>query len=157
MDDNDGHRWDDDRLMALLTGLLDDPGVDCAEASTSAAPNDQPAKLSLEDVVAAGRAAFYWLDVVVTCRAWPDTSGRPPEPRPPASPATSSAAPHGIDDDLKARVSPLRRAAHCSEWAVRSEAVRPGARRCSTAPAPGPRSPCAGSRWTAGTPRDANA
>lgn len=68
MDDNDGHRWDDDRLMALLTGLLDDPEVDCAEASTSAAPNDQPAKLSLEDVVAAGRAAFCWLDVVVSLR-----------------------------------------------------------------------------------------
>jgi hypothetical protein len=68
VDENDGYRWDDGQLMTLLTGVLDDPEADCAEAPTSAAPNDQPAELSLEDVVAAGRAAFCWLGVVVTLR-----------------------------------------------------------------------------------------
>jgi hypothetical protein len=47
--------------------VLDDPEADCAEAPTSA-QDDEPAELSLEDVVAAGRAAFCWLDVVVTVR-----------------------------------------------------------------------------------------
>ena len=68
MDGNDRHRGDGDQLMTLLTGRLDDPEADCAEASTSAAPNDQPVEFSLEDVAAAGRAAFCWLDVVVTLR-----------------------------------------------------------------------------------------
>jgi hypothetical protein len=68
VDDNDGYRWDDGQLMTLLTGVLDDPEADCAEAPTSAAQDDEPAELSLEDVVAAGRAAFCWLDVVVTVR-----------------------------------------------------------------------------------------
>ncbi|MGY1762279.1 hypothetical protein ACI79G_15210 [Geodermatophilus sp. SYSU D00779] len=67
MDENDGYRWDDDQLMTLLTEVLD-PEADCAEASTSAAQDERPAELSLEDVVAAGRAAFCWLDVVVTVR-----------------------------------------------------------------------------------------
>jgi hypothetical protein len=89
VDENDGYRWDDGQLMTLLTGVLDDPEADCGEAPTSAAPDDQPAELSLEDVVAAGRAAFCWLDVVVTLRASPGTSGRPPEPRPPCGPAPS--------------------------------------------------------------------
>jgi hypothetical protein len=66
--ENDCHRWDDDQLMTLLTEVLADPSVDRAEAPTPAAPNDRPAELSLEDVVAAGRAAFCWLDVVVTLR-----------------------------------------------------------------------------------------
>ena len=68
MDDIDGYRWDDGQLLTLLTGVLDDPEADCAEAPTSAAQDDEPAELSLEDVVAAGRAAFCWLDVVVTVR-----------------------------------------------------------------------------------------
>lgn len=68
MDDNDGHRWDDDQLMTLLTEVLDDPDTDCPGAPASAARDDRPAELSLEDVVAAGRAAFCWLDVVVTVR-----------------------------------------------------------------------------------------
>ena len=68
MDGDNGHRWDDGQLMTLLTEVLDDPEADCAEAPTSAAPNDRPAELSLEDVVAAGRAAFCWLDVVATLR-----------------------------------------------------------------------------------------
>src|SRR4051794_41791409 len=124
--------------MALLTGLLDDREVDYAEASTSAAPNDQPAKLSLEDVVAAGRAAFYWLDVVVTCREWPDTSGRPPERRPPASPATGSAALHPVDDHLKGPASPPRRAAHPPGRGAPGQGVGAGGRRWSAGPAPRP-------------------
>ncbi len=68
MDESDGYRWDDGQLMTLLTEVLDDPEADCAEASTSATSDDRPAELSLEDVVAAGRAAFCWLDVVVTLR-----------------------------------------------------------------------------------------
>ena len=67
MDGDNRHRWDDGRLMTLLTEVLADPEADCAEAPTSAAPDDRP-ELSLEDVVAAGRAAFCWLDVVVTVR-----------------------------------------------------------------------------------------
>jgi hypothetical protein len=66
--ENDCHRWDDDQLMTLLTEVLADPEVDRAEARTPAAPDDRPAELSLEDVVAAGRAAFCWLDVVVSLR-----------------------------------------------------------------------------------------
>ncbi|SHN62921.1 hypothetical protein SAMN05660350_01101 [Geodermatophilus obscurus] len=68
MDESDGYRWDDGQLMTLLTEVLDDPEADCAEASTSATSDDRPAEISLEDVVAAGRAAFCWLDVVVTLR-----------------------------------------------------------------------------------------
>jgi hypothetical protein len=68
VDGDNGHRWDDGQLMTLLTEVLADPEADCAEAPTSAAPDDRPAELSLEDVVAAGRAAFCWLDVVVTLR-----------------------------------------------------------------------------------------
>jgi hypothetical protein len=68
VDGNGGRRWDDDRLTALLTGVADDPDGGRAEAPTSAAPDDEPAGISLEDVVTAGRAAFCWLDVVVTVR-----------------------------------------------------------------------------------------
>ena len=68
MDEYDGYRWDDDQLMTLLTVVVDDPEADCAEAPPSAPPDDRPAELSLEDVVAAGRAAFCWLDAVVTVR-----------------------------------------------------------------------------------------
>lgn len=41
---------------------------DGAEAPTSAGRRDRPTGMCLEDVVAAGRAAFCWLDVVVTLR-----------------------------------------------------------------------------------------
>ena len=67
MDEDDGCRWDDAQLMTLLTEVPD-PAADRAEAPTSAAGGDRPAELSLEDVVAAGRAAFCWLDAVVTVR-----------------------------------------------------------------------------------------
>ena len=65
MDESDGYRWDDDQLMTLLTEVLD-PEADCPGAPASAVREDRPAELSLEDVVAAGRAAFCWLDVLVT-------------------------------------------------------------------------------------------
>ena len=67
MDERDGYRGDDRRLMTLLAEVPG-PEADRAEAPTSAAGGDRPAELSLEDVVAAGRAAFCWLDVVVTVR-----------------------------------------------------------------------------------------
>lgn len=52
---------DEDHVVALLTEVLDDPEADRAQ-------DDQPAGISLEDVAAAGRAAYCWLDVVVTLR-----------------------------------------------------------------------------------------
>jgi hypothetical protein len=67
VDERDGYRWDDRRLMTLLTEVPG-PEADRAEAPTSAPGGDRPAELSLEDVVAAGRAAFCWLDAVVTVR-----------------------------------------------------------------------------------------
>ena len=67
MDERDGYRGDDRRLMTLLTEVPR-PEADRAEAPTSAPEGDRPAELSLEDVVAAGRAAFCWLDVVVSLR-----------------------------------------------------------------------------------------
>jgi hypothetical protein len=41
---------------------------DCAQLPPPAAPDDRPAEFSLADVVAAGRAAYCWLDVIVTLR-----------------------------------------------------------------------------------------
>ena len=67
MDERDGYRGDDRRLMTLLTGVPG-PEADRAEAPTSAPEDDRPAELSLADVVAAGRAAFCWLDAIVTVR-----------------------------------------------------------------------------------------
>ncbi len=63
MGGTDGGWWDDDQLMVLVAEVLDGE----APSGTSAQP-EAPAELSLEDVVAAGRAAFCWLDVVVTLR-----------------------------------------------------------------------------------------
>jgi hypothetical protein len=68
VDGNGGHRWDDDRLMTLLTRVRDDEEDDGAEAPVFAGRSDRSTGMSLEDVVAAGRAAFCWLDVVVTLR-----------------------------------------------------------------------------------------
>lgn len=68
MDGNDCDRWDDGQLMTLLAVVLDDREADCAERPPPAAPDDRPAGLSLADVVAAGRAAYCWLDVIVTLR-----------------------------------------------------------------------------------------
>jgi hypothetical protein len=80
VDGNDCDRWDDGQLMPLLTRVLDDREADCAERPPPvaphdcailpppAAPDDRPAEFSLADVVAAGRAAYCWLDVIVTLR-----------------------------------------------------------------------------------------
>jgi hypothetical protein len=80
VDGNDCDRWDDGQLMTLLAVVLDDreadcaerpPPVapdDCAELPLPVAPDDRPAEFSLADVVAAGRAAYCWLDVIVTLR-----------------------------------------------------------------------------------------
>ena len=84
---NDRPRWDDGQLLALVAEVLDE------EPPASPAQLDQPAELSLADVVAAGRAAYCWLDVVVTLRDVTRHQGVDVEPRPPTSPATSSTAP----------------------------------------------------------------
>jgi hypothetical protein len=63
MGGTDGGWWDDDQLMVLVAEVLDGE----APSSTSAQP-EAPTELSLADVVAAGRAAFCWLDVVVWLR-----------------------------------------------------------------------------------------
>jgi hypothetical protein len=80
VDGNDCDRWDDGQLMTLLAVVLDDREADCAELTLPvapddcaqlpppAAPDDCAAEFSLADVVAAGRAAYCWLDVIVTLR-----------------------------------------------------------------------------------------
>ena len=60
MGGTDGGWWDDDQLMVLVAEVLD--------GEAPSAQSEPPAELSLEDVVAAGRAAFCWLDVVVSLR-----------------------------------------------------------------------------------------
>jgi hypothetical protein len=57
-------RWDDERLMTLMTEVLDgeEPPWSSVQAGRSAEPK-------LADVVAAGRAAYCWLDTVVTLRS----------------------------------------------------------------------------------------
>jgi len=68
VDGDGGHRWGDDQLMTLLTGGRDDEEDGCVEVPASAAQDDRSAGITLEDVAAAGRAAFCWLDVVVSLR-----------------------------------------------------------------------------------------
>ena len=75
MGGTDGEWWAGDRLVALLTGVRDDVEDDRADAPTSDAQDDQPAGISLEDVVAAGRAACCWLDVVAWLRKVPRPAG----------------------------------------------------------------------------------
>lgn len=83
----DRPRWDDGQLMALVAEVMDE------ELPGSPAQADRPAELSLADVVAMGRAAYCWLDVVVTLRNVTRHQEADAEPRPPTSPATSLAAP----------------------------------------------------------------
>jgi hypothetical protein len=85
--------WDDGQVMSLVAQALNDGEAGCAEASTSAAPDDQPAELSLADVVDAGRAAFYWLDVIVSLRHVTRHDGLPRQPRPVMSPAPTGLSP----------------------------------------------------------------
>ncbi len=90
----DGHwRWDDGHLMGLAVQVLDGQEA-CGEGSpTTAAQDHRPAELSLADVVAAGRAAYCWLDVLVGLRNVMRHHGADAESRPTASPATSLAPP----------------------------------------------------------------
>ena len=85
---NDRPRWDDGQLMALVAEVLDEEDL-----LGSPAPAGRPAELSLADVVAAGRAAYCWLDVIVTLRNVTRHQEAEVEHRPPTSPATSLAAP----------------------------------------------------------------
>ena len=90
---DDRPRWDDGQLLTLVAEVLDDD-----ELTGSSAPAGRPAELSLADVVAAGRAAYCWLDVVVTLRDVTRHQGADVEPRPPASPTappTGSTATEG--------------------------------------------------------------
>jgi len=84
---NDRPRWDDGQLLALAAEVLDE------EPPGSPAQPDRPAELSLADVVAMGRAAYCWLDVVVTLRNVTRHQEADAEHRPPTNPATSLAAP----------------------------------------------------------------
>jgi hypothetical protein len=61
-------QWDDGRLVGLAVEVLDGDEARPGRSTTSAAPDDSPAELSLADVVAAGQAAYCWLDVMVTLR-----------------------------------------------------------------------------------------
>ena len=85
---DDRPRWDDGQLLTLVAEVLDDD-----ELTGSSAPAGRPAELSLADVVAAGRAAYCWLDVVVTLRDVTRHRGADVAPRPPTSPATGVTAP----------------------------------------------------------------
>ena len=84
---DDRPRWDDGQLLALVAEVLDE------QLPASPAQADQPAELSLADVIAAGRAAYCWLDVIVTLRNVTRHHGADAEPRPLPDAATSLAAP----------------------------------------------------------------
>src|SRR4051812_50137027 len=88
--------------MALVVEVLDDedpvlgdgdPALDDEGLPGSSASAGRPAEISLADVVAAGKAAYCWLDVVVTLRNVGRNQGGGVESRPPPSPATGWAAP----------------------------------------------------------------
>ncbi len=85
--------WDDGQVMSLVAQALDDAGTGCAEPPTSSAQDHRPAELSLADVVDAGRAAFVWLDVIVSLRHVTRHDGLPREPRPVMSPASTGLSP----------------------------------------------------------------
>ena len=65
---DDRPRWDDGQLMGLAVEVLDDEEACGDEHPTSAAQDRRLAELSLADVVAAGQAAYCWLDVIVSLR-----------------------------------------------------------------------------------------
>ncbi|MGY1690664.1 hypothetical protein [Geodermatophilus sp. SYSU D01105] len=67
MSRRDRPRWDDGQLMDLALRVSDEQARDDA-APRSRAPVRRPAELSVDDVVASGRAAYCWLDVVVWLR-----------------------------------------------------------------------------------------
>jgi len=79
---------DEDPVLGDGDPVLDDEGLPGSSASAG-----RPAEISLADVVAAGKAAYCWLDVVVTLRNVVRNQGADVESRPPTSPATGWAAP----------------------------------------------------------------
>ena len=79
--------WDDGQVLSLVAQALDDQEAGCDQHPTSSAPAHRPAELSLADVVDAGRAAFVWLDVIVSLRHATRHDGPPRGPRPVVSPA----------------------------------------------------------------------
>ncbi len=65
---NGHHLLDDERVMGLMAEVLEAEQDGCDASPTSSVRDDRPAELSLEDVVAAGRGAFVWLDVIESLR-----------------------------------------------------------------------------------------
>jgi hypothetical protein len=66
---DDRLRWDDGQLWGLAVQVLDGKDACCDDLTTSSAGDLRPAELSLSDVVASGRAACCWLDVIVHLRS----------------------------------------------------------------------------------------
>ena len=85
--------WDDGRVMGLVVQVLDCEAADRYPSPTASAGQQRPAELSLADVVDAGRAAFVWLDVIVSLRHITRHDGLPREPRPVMSPASTGLSP----------------------------------------------------------------
>ncbi|PRY35567.1 hypothetical protein LY71_1287 [Geodermatophilus tzadiensis] len=73
--------WDDGQVLSLVAQALDDGDAGCDESPTSSAQDHKPTELCLADVVDAGRAAFVWLDVIVSLRHVPRHDGLLREPR----------------------------------------------------------------------------
>ncbi|MGY1640549.1 hypothetical protein ACI782_05375 [Geodermatophilus sp. SYSU D00703] len=67
--------WHDGRLVDLAVRVLDGEVAWCDGVLRSPAHDNRPAELSLDDVVASGRAAYCWLDVVVWLRDVPRHHG----------------------------------------------------------------------------------
>ncbi|WP_369255278.1 hypothetical protein [Geodermatophilus amargosae] len=65
---DDRLRWDDGQVIGLAAEVLDDEEARRDGRATPAATDHGPARLILADVVAAGRAAYCWLDVIITVR-----------------------------------------------------------------------------------------
>ena len=65
---DDRPRWDDGQMIGLAVEVLDGEEARRDGLAAPAATDRGPAELALADVVAAGRAAYCWLDVIVTLR-----------------------------------------------------------------------------------------
>lgn len=79
--------WNAGRRMDLAVLVLNREEAHRDEVKMSSAPDRRPAQLPLADVVAEGRAAYCWLDVVVSLRSvtrhqeWGTGASTGPEPR----------------------------------------------------------------------------
>ncbi|GAB3314806.1 hypothetical protein GCM10027451_30050 [Geodermatophilus aquaeductus] len=82
-------RWDDRQVIGLAAEVLDGEEARSGGLATPAAQDSDRAEPSLADVVAAGRAAYCWLDVIVTVRNVTrhhgPVAGASPRPGPTAS------------------------------------------------------------------------